>query len=65
LELAPAVLDRLDMLVDETNSSSRSETLRRALGFYWLLVNEAKAGNAIEIISGDGKRKSLLVLEAT
>jgi hypothetical protein len=35
------------------------------MGFYWLLVNATKAGDAIEIVSPEGKRKSLVVLEAT
>jgi len=65
LELSPPVLDRLDSLVNKTNSPSRAETLRRAIGFYWLLISETEAGNAIEIVTPKGKTKTLLVLEAT
>ena len=65
LELAPVVQERLDKLVEDTESPSRAETIRRALGFYYLLVSESKAGNEIEIVSRDGKRRTIIVLEAT
>jgi Ribbon-helix-helix protein, copG family len=62
LELSRAAMERLDELVTSTDSSSRAEVIRRALGFYELLIEQTKAGRGVEIVDDRGNRQQLIVL---
>jgi metal-responsive CopG/Arc/MetJ family transcriptional regulator len=61
LELSPSVMEKLDKLVSMTDSASRAEAIRRALGIYYYLVAKAKEGKSLEITGG--KERERLVLE--
>ena len=61
LELSPSVMEKLDKLVVMTDSASRAEAIRRALGIYYYLVSNAKDGKCLEVV--EGKQREKLVLE--
>jgi metal-responsive CopG/Arc/MetJ family transcriptional regulator len=61
LDLAPALVERIDQLVNETGSSTRAEVFRRALSIFALLVDEAKRGSKTEIITASGEHKTIVV----
>jgi metal-responsive CopG/Arc/MetJ family transcriptional regulator len=62
LELSKSVMQRLDDLVELTDSSSRAEVIRRALGFYGLLVEQTKSGKRVEVVEDSGNRQQLIIL---
>jgi hypothetical protein len=41
---------------------TRVEAIRRAIGYYHLLVQEAQQGSSIEIVTKNGERKRIVVM---
>lgn len=47
----------MDRIRDEIGATTRAEVIRRALSFYVVLIEEAKAGKKILIIDKKGNRE--------
>lgn len=60
LELTPAMSAKLEQLVERTGISTRAEVLRRAISIFALLLDEEKAGNRIELVEGDSRKRLII-----
>ena len=62
LELAAATAETLTSIEQAMGIPTRVEAIRRAIGYYNLLVQETKQGSSIEIITSTGERKRIVVM---
>jgi hypothetical protein len=62
LDLAPAVFENLNRLVDETDAMSKAEVLRDALSLYWFLFDELRdKGCKLALVDTEGRVEILVI----